>query len=104
MVQYYARSAQRIGFAYGSDLFWHVVKFLHAIPGPVKMMLKDMRQHDVQPTSWAVIKQYAAAHQPRLRRLFRERWRKAYDPVKWTKNVDKVFKRGRELAAKPASL
>ncbi|NIP56362.1 MAG: hypothetical protein GWN55_07845 [Phycisphaerae bacterium] len=100
MVRLYSRFAQKIGFTYGSDLYWHIVAFLHAMGvGAVKVMLDDMRQHGVEPTTWETIKQYAASHRQRLHSLFLRRFKRSFDPVRWTRNVDKRFEKGKRLAA-----
>ena len=104
LIRHYAKLAQRLGFTAGTNLFWRIVKFLHAMgSGAVPLFLRDMQQHGIQPSSWAVIKNYAASNRQRIRRLFKRRFGKAFDPVKWTKNVDKVFIRGQQLTKQLAN-
>lgn len=102
LVKYYARFAEkRLRVTHGTDLFWHVVKFLHAMGmGAVKTLIDDMRENGVESTTWEEIKQYAADNRKRLRRLYKKKYGKTLDAVKWTKNVDEVFKQGRQLAGK----
>ena len=100
LIRNYAALATRWGFRPGTDVFWHMVKFLHSMgTGAVKTMLDDMRARGVAPDSWAAIRQYAAQHRDRLRDLFGRKYRHRFDPMKWVGNVDAVFQRGRELAA-----
>jgi hypothetical protein len=99
LVQYYMRLAEKLGFARNTEVFWHMVKFLHALgSGAVPLMLRDMRAHGVEPQSWEAIRSYAAANRDHLRQLFLKTYNKPFDPVKHTANVDKTFAQGRQLA------
>jgi hypothetical protein len=99
LVRYRAKQAQALGFKYGSDLFWHIVKFLHWVPGGVMVIVQDMRQQGVVPTTWQEVKQYVIANRQRLIQLIKKRFGGVWDPMKGIANVDKVFERGRQLVA-----
>jgi len=90
-------------FAPGNDVFWRMVKFLHAMgSGAVPEMLRDMRENGAAPADWAAIRQYALEHREALRDRFRRRFGKPFDPVHFTENVDKAFTRGKQLAQQVA--
>ncbi len=93
------RGAEKLGFRRDTELFWRVVKWLHWAPAAVAVILSEMQKAGIAPTSWDVIKRFVQQHRDRLRGMFQARWGKAYDPLKGTANVDKVFERGRELTA-----
>jgi hypothetical protein len=102
LVRYYASRAQQLGFTYGSELFWRMVKFLHALgSGAVPLMLQQMRNDGIDPTvaGWEGIKQYAITNRARLMDLFSQRFGRAFDPTRFTANVDKVFEEGGQLVA-----
>lgn len=103
LVRHYANRVQRLGFAPGNDLFWRMVKFLHALgSGAAPEMLRDMRENGAAPADWAAIRQYALQHREALRERFRRRFGKPFDPVHFTENVDKAFARGKQLAQQVA--
>jgi Penicillin-insensitive murein endopeptidase len=93
------KGAEKLGFQRDTQLFWRIVKFLHWAPAAVAVILQEMRKAGIAPTSWDAIKGFVAQQRDRLRLAFKARWGKAYDPLKGTANVDKVFERGRALAA-----
>ncbi len=100
LIQYYAKRAKALGFNPDSHLFWRLVKFLHSMgQGAVKLFLDDMRQQGIDPTisSWEIFKTYAAKNRQRIIRRIQQKYRKTIDPVKWIRNVDKVFERGQKL-------
>ena len=94
-----AQRAQQLGFTYGTDLFWHVVKLLHWLPKGVNVILAHMRQHGFTPTTWAEFKTYVESNLPDLRRLIGGKPGGGWDPVRGIHNVEEVFKRGKQLAA-----
>ena len=102
LVQHDARWAQALGFKYGSDLFWHVVKLRHWLPAGVSAIVQDMRQHGVAANSWEELKNYAVANRSRINALIRKmagRWGPKWDPKYGVDFVDKMFQMGRQLAA-----
>lgn len=99
LVKQRAQRAQHLGFTYGTDLFWHVVKLLHWLPKGVNVILAHMRQHGFTPTTWAEFKTYVESNLPDLRRLIGGKPGGGWDPVRGIHNVEEVFKRGKQLAA-----
>jgi hypothetical protein len=84
-------------FTQGTELFWRLVKLLHAMGmGTAAALLSSMRKNNV-PMSWEAIKRYEVTEGPRLHRLLRPS-----DPTwvgRFGRNVDKVFTEGRRIAA-----
>jgi hypothetical protein len=84
-------------FSPGTELFWRTVKLLHAMGmGAAAALLASMRQSNV-PMTWDAIKRHEVTHGPRLHRLLRPK-----DPTRigrFGRNVDKVFREGRRIAA-----
>ncbi len=93
LVNHYAHAAETLGFGRGSDVFWHVVKLGHAMGfSSVKKIAGDMAQDNVKPQTWQIISSYCASNRARILHQTK------HDPVKWTANVDEVFRRGEKLA------
>jgi hypothetical protein len=103
LVKQRALRAQQLGFTYGTDLFWHVVKLLHWLPKGVNVILTHMRQHRFTPTTWAEFKTYVESNLSDLRRLIGGKPGGGWDPIRGIHNVEEVFKRGKQLAADLAS-
>jgi hypothetical protein len=91
LVRFRARQAEALGFKPGTELFWRIVKFLHWVPGAVKLIVQEMRQNGVEPASWDAIKQYVARRRTQLQARFKRTWGKAWDPMRGVANVDKLF-------------
>jgi hypothetical protein len=94
-VRYYAGLARRRfpSILPGSELFWRVVKLQHALGSPLTRRLLDDMRADGIPVTWDAIKRFEVSHGPRLHGLLRVR------PLgRFTRNVDVVFERGRQLA------
>jgi hypothetical protein len=91
LVRFRAKQAEALGFKPGTELFWRIVKFLHWVPGAVKLIVQEMRQNGVEPASWEAIKQYVAARRQSLQNRFKRIWDRAWDPMRGVANVDKLF-------------
>jgi len=100
LVKHRASRAQRLGFTYGTDLFWHIVKLLHWLPHGVQKILENMRKHGLDPTAvtWDEFKRHVKSHQPEICQTMRS-CEKAWNPLVGIANSDEVFDRGRQLAA-----
>ena len=100
LVRYLARHAQQYGFTYGTDLFWHIVKLLHWLPHGVQKILENMRKHNIDPTAitWDEFRRHVIRHQPEICQSMRS-CKGGWNPLVGIANVDKVFDRGRQLAA-----
>lgn len=99
LVRYYAGLAQnRYPWAApGSELFWRMVKLQHAMgSGLTRTLISSMQAAGVTLT-WEAIKRYEVSDGPRLHRLLNPP--KAADRGRFTRNVDRVFVLGRQLAA-----
>jgi D-alanyl-D-alanine carboxypeptidase len=99
LVQRYSDSEKRFGFAYGTDLFWHLVKLLHWLPKGVKVTLAHMRERGVKPATWEEFKQYMMANRLELLRRIGGKPGTGWDPARGIANVEKLFERGRQLGA-----
>lgn len=91
LVRFRAKQAEALGFKPGTEVFWRIVKFLHWVPGAVKLIIQEMRQSGVEPASWDVIKHYVARRRKQLQARFKRTWGKAWDPMRGVANVDKLF-------------
>jgi hypothetical protein len=82
----------------GTESFWRMVKLLHAMGmGAVAKLVSSMRQNNL-PLTWEAIKRHEVTHGPRLGvTVLNPR-----DPSwlgRFGRNVDKVFREGRRIAA-----
>ncbi len=98
LVRRYANRVQQLGFTYGTDLFWHIVKLLHWLPKGVQVTLTHMRQHGFKPSTWEDFKQYMTANRQELLRLIGGRAGTGWDPLSGIRNVEKLFERARQFA------
>jgi len=99
LVRRYADRVKRFGFAYGTDLFWHLVKLLHWLPKGVKVTLAHMRERGVKPATWEEFKQHMLANRLELLRRIGGKPGTGWDPARGIANVEKLFERGRQLGA-----
>jgi hypothetical protein len=93
VVLLYEQKAKMAGFVdTNTDLFWRMVKFYHSMgTGAVTRFLADVKAHGKFINSWTDVEAYAAAEQNRLIKKLH------HDPVKWTENVDKVFRKAQHF-------
>jgi hypothetical protein len=89
----YGHTAEAYGFARSdSELFWRMVKLIHAMgPGSVKKLVAVMQANEVAPSSWEIVKKFSVDHRAELLKTIK------HDPVKWTTNVDQVLAAGSDL-------
>ena len=99
LVRHLATRATGLGFVYGSDLFWHVVKLLHWLPGGVTSILELMKQENVKPQTWTAFRAFVLSRRTEIMRLMRKKFGKAWEPAAGIGNVDKLFARGQQLRA-----
>jgi hypothetical protein len=105
LVKHRAYRARQLGFTYGTDLFWHIVKLLHWLPHGVQKILENMRRHGVDPNAitWNEFKRHVVRYQPEICRSMKS-CKHAWNPLVGIANADKVFDRGRQLAADLATI
>ena len=85
-------------FPPGTELFWRMVDFQHAMGmGAAASLLSSMRKNNV-PMTWEAIKQHEVTYGPRLGQPVLIP-RNSSQVGRFGRNVDKVFREGRRIAA-----
>jgi hypothetical protein len=102
MVRLRAKRARALGFTYGSDLFWHIVKLLHWLPGGVTVIIDDMKRQGFKPTTWEEFRNYVVRRRQPLMQEIKRRFKGTWDPMRGIENVEKLFARARSLGASVA--
>ncbi len=83
--------AYSMGFERGSDLYWHIVKLLHWLPGGVKLIIEEMKSEGFKPASWEDFKSFVIRNQENIKDDMRKRFGKVWNPLKGLNNVDKLY-------------
>jgi hypothetical protein len=94
------KQVQQLGFRYGTDLFWAMVKLLHWLPVGVHAILKHMERNGFRTSNWEEFKGYVRRNQKELLILIPgAKPGTLRDPIRGIDNADRTIKRGRLLLA-----
>jgi len=95
-VQSNMKRVQQLGFRYGTDLFWAMVKLWHWLPKGVLTILEHMKRSGFRASNWEEFKEYVHRNQTAL--LIRgAKPGTPRDPISGISNADRTIKRGRSL-------
>ena len=97
LAAYADQTANLLGIDKSSDLYWHIVKMYHWLPGGVRIIVDDMRKSGFTPTDWESFKSYVVNRQEAIKEAMRAKFNAVWDPLVGLKNAEKVFERGKHL-------
>ncbi len=97
LAAYADQTAKLLGFEKSSDLYWHIVKMYHWLPGGVRVIVDDMQKSGFTPTDWTSFKSYVVNRQEAIKETMRAHFNAVWDPLVGLNNAEKVFERGRQL-------
>jgi hypothetical protein len=102
--------ARNLGFVPGTDLFWHVTKLLHWLPGGVNAIIQSMKARGGLPKTWQEFSKFVEENRIEIIRILarsvNKPWlvdailaelpgRHGWDPIKGVKNATKAVEKGR---------
>jgi len=109
---------QKLGFKFGPELFWRLVKLYHWTPVGLQATLRHMKQNGFIPKNWDDFRNYMCSKRMEIMNTMRmlapqlganfpawceQNQKCGLNPKKGIENVEKMFERGRELIGKPGS-
>jgi hypothetical protein len=98
LVKYHVARAARYGFAPGTELSWTVGKLQHWLPRGLAFIIALMRKNNFKPTTWTEFRKFTLDHRAELLAQLKAEPGKGWDPAVGIANVDKVLRRGHQIA------